>query len=206
MGHDDPNNSRPPRPDSGFRDPVFIPEYELRKHLLVVGLFLGVHLLFWPQLTIAYASLILENPLNFLLAGTYIDAQFIGVFVGITVIHEAIHVAVAKHYGFNWMAGVNWMGAYILIAEQYIPRTQYTRMVIAPLIAITSLAGVGIVLPLGHTATVLCKLSLIVNTAASAGDLIDYWLYRRTPTETKFYNLAGESRGEINTYAYMPEE
>ncbi|MFC4553579.1 MULTISPECIES: DUF3267 domain-containing protein [Halorussus] len=206
MDHNDPNESGVPRPDAGFRDPVVIPEFELRKHLLVAGLFIGIHFQLWPSMTVAYVSLILENPVNFLLAGTYIDAQFIGVFVGITVIHEAIHVAVAEHYGFEWTAGVNWVGAYILIAEQYISRSQYMRMVLAPVVAITALAGGGIVLPLGQTATVIFQLSLLVNTAASAGDLIDYLLYRRTPTETKFYNLPGNSLGEINTYAYMPEE
>jgi len=197
------NNRNPPQPSSRFQDPTLISDYNLWKQGLMAVLFVTGHYLLWPTLSKAYFQLLRANPWNLLLASRYIDVQFFAAFIGTTVVHELIHVVMAQHYNFDWDLGINWVGPYILLADQYITRWQYKRMVIAPLVGISSIGGIGLVLPVGQQLRTIAALVLLVNTASAAGDLIDYLLYHQTPSGTMFCNI--ETDDEILTYAYRPQ-
>lgn len=200
----EPKEFTPPPPPDGFREPTLIPNFTARKHLLTAVLFVSIHSALWPSLASAYLRAIAANPWNVFLAGAFIDGQFLGAMVVVSIVHEAIHVAFARRYGFETDYGIDWVGPYILIDEQWIPRREYKRMVIAPLAVITLGAGLGAALPFGHQTAVLCKLVLLVNTASASGDIIDYVLYRRKSPGTTFYNQV--EKGSILTYAYPPAE
>lgn len=165
-------------------------------------LFVAIHALCWPTLAAEYFKLVFENVWNLFLVAAYIDVQFLGVLIGVTLVHEGIHYVIARHYGFETEYGADWLGAYVLLLEQFINRWQYKRMVIAPLAIITVSALLGIVLPLGHHVSVLAKLVLLVNTSASSADMIDFLFYHRAPEHSQFYNRKDESN--IHTYVYAP--
>lgn len=194
--------SSPPRPPDGKGGPVLLPDYNLAKLALMAVLFVGIHRLFWPTLAIAYYRAVADNLWNVLLAGLYLlDWRFFLIFIMVTLVHEGIHEVFASHYGFETDWGVDSLGAYVRITEQWVPRWQYTRMVIAPLVVISGGALASLALPLGPQLTVVAKLVVLVNTASASADMIDFTMYHRQPEGTEFYNIEADS---ILTYAYPP--
>lgn len=199
---EDGSASGPPRPLDGKGGPVLLPDYNLAKQALMAVLFVGIHHLFWPTLAIAYYRAVADNLWNVLLVGQFLlDGRFFLVLIIVMLIHEGIHEVFASHYGFETDCGVDSLGAYVRITEQWIPRWQYTRMVIAPLVVISGGALVCLALPLGPQLTVIAKLVVLLNTASASGDMIDFTMYYRQPEGTEFYNVEADS---ILTYVYPP--
>lgn len=148
--NEDSRTPGPPRPPDGKGGPVLLPGYNLVKLALMAVLFVGIHYLFWPTLAIAYYRAVANNLWNVLLAGPYLlDWRFFLIFIIVTLVHEGIHEVFASHYGFETDWGVESLGAYVRITEQWIPRWQYTRMVIAPLVVISGVGLACFALPLG---------------------------------------------------------
>lgn len=202
MENDDPEDDGSPPMLDGYRGPIRIPNLEVRKQLLANALFPVVHVLLWPNLFVAYIQLVGENLRNVWLIMYYVDAQFILVFLGVTLVHEAVHYALSRQYGFDSDCGINRLGAYVVIPRQFIRRNEYLRMVGAPLLVLNLIAVLGVVLPLGNQISVVSKLVLLLNTSMASADILDFLLYRQQPIGAKFYNIP-DGRA-VETYVYPP--
>lgn len=199
----------------GYSSPKEYPSDSQITELLVILVLIITVWLFFPG---PFESYLQSFPFELRAAIDYVIAnwQFVGgillFLIGLVVIHESIHYTADVWQGFEPQFGVMIrrglmripeLTPYVISLGQIKGRRPNVISLLAPLVLIDVIAVVGLLPIMPDGVVYLAKISIVVNTSLSIGDISNSIRVLNYPEGTVFQNVIED--GDISTYYYLPD-
>ncbi|TKX64798.1 DUF3267 domain-containing protein [Halorubrum sp. GN12_10-3_MGM] len=203
-----------PDPPPGYQEPdeyeeagtlkrTFLTSTGVANLLLTVVLFVGVVRLIPIDAELVAGVIGSMSGNSALSAIVLVFGGFSIIAFGTVILHEHVHKAVMKYFGYSAEINYGVPISYALIEEQMIERNHNLISLISPLMVISSVSlGASYLIP-NQLFTVLFAGIFVVNTVSASGDIQGFITLFRRPSGTVIYHT--HENGIPRSFIYEPE-